>query len=150
MGRQVNFYQHPEDLRAFEAMLRKRADILILRHAWRSAAPEVEPDLVASLPSDSQGRDARIVLIARPEDMAALVVTHREKLGYWTTDIRNSPVIEFTRCVLGAGSISPGRLYFVDNGKTTEFIKLAESLFRWIKRRYSHPDGKDFSSIVGL
>jgi hypothetical protein len=149
MSRQVNFYQHPEDLRAFAEMLRKRSDIRILKHAWSSTEPEEELDLLGSLPCGSQSCDARMALIVRPEDMSALVVTHRESLGYWTADIRNSPVIEFTRCVFHAGSITPGRLYFVDHGKVIEFIKLGESLFRWIKSRYSRPTGRGFQFYRG-
>jgi hypothetical protein len=139
MGRQVNFYMHPNDLLEFEADLRSRSTIYLLQSKWPSSEPCYVSSTHLKLGQRLDLTDLTVYL-CRQEDAKHLAVQHRSSLGYWTVDIRLSPVLEFWRSYFDGKVLKRGRLYYKPEGRTPGFVKWADSLIRRVRRTYIKED----------
>jgi hypothetical protein len=135
MGRQVNFYMHPEDLTEFEADLRSRSKIRLLSSKWSTARARYVPTAELVLPQ-RWDLDDLTVYICREEDAEQLLLEHPHTLGYWTVDIHASPVVEFWRCYFDGKVLKRGRLYYIPEGKPQQFVRWADALVRRVRSRY--------------
>ena len=135
MGRQVNFYMLPADLAKFEHILRARGDTFFVA----GCLPSPEVAIHNTLRTDW----LRTYLI-RGSDSAQATTIAVPAQGYWHVDALRSPVVEFDRCYYDGTVIGRGRLYFQPGfyadeqwvDKTSEFIRWADSLIRWVRRHY--------------
>ena len=77
-----------------------------------------------------------------------------EQKKYFVVNTQDSEVIEFSRCEYLNDRLQPGRLWFDDkcNGesKSLEFIKWANSIFRWTRRSFTYVEGFDFIGSQAL
>ena len=106
MGHQVNFYLDPRDTEQIESVLRSLGPMLVLH----SRSPRPEPKLLDHLTHEEQGQPWLFYHLVRPEHLGAVVLGHVPAQGYWTVDVLNSPVIEFTRCFFDGTILRRGRL----------------------------------------
>jgi hypothetical protein len=110
VGHQVNFYLAPTDTVALEQTIRTLGPLLVLH----SRSPGSEPRVLESVSIEENGQPWLFVVLVRPEDLQAVVTRHVPAQGYWTIDVVQSPVIEFTRCFFNGTLLRRGRLYYVD------------------------------------
>jgi hypothetical protein len=135
MGRQVNFYMHPDDLAEFEADLRSRWAVRFVPGKL-SSAQLVFLDTAKSGLHECRDRDDLHVYICRTEHAEFVRADHRPTLGYWAVDVYASPVLEFSRSSFDGRVLKRGRLYFIPEGKPREFVRWADAVIRRTRRRY--------------
>ena len=135
MGRQVNFYMHPDDLTEFEADLRSRSKIRLLSSKWSTAQARYLPTAELILP-ERWDLDDLAVYICREEDAEYFVMQHRPVLGYWTVDIHASPVLKFSRSYFDGKVLKRGRIYYIPEGKPLDFVRWADALIRRVRSSY--------------
>lgn len=140
MGRQVNFYMLPEDEKQFIEFVRSTGDIAV--YNWKNETPY--PPEILEFPPPFSVPSSFDYCIFNKSLGSAVKTTFIEKQGYYTIDMTNSLVIEFSRCGLKNNKLREGRIWaefkiVVGNsfqGKEEEFLKWYQKIARWIKRNY--------------
>jgi len=94
MGRQVNFFLHPDDQHEFDSLLGSSGDVLFLPYYYHSKAISTLSDSVVR---DIKKEGRRVYLI-RTSDLPKMKLEHIEKFGYWLIKDNELPVLHFDRC----------------------------------------------------
>lgn len=135
MGRQIQIYLTPADLRHFEEELRAKVDLVSLN--YRSEGPH--PSLAPSFEIQEMGKTWLTLFLCRPEDVAALRFREVSAQGYWTVDVLSQPVLEFSRPYFDGAVVRRGRLYYQPGDYSTdgswhkkpaEFVRWADAVLR--------------------
>jgi hypothetical protein len=144
MGRQVNFYMHPDDLAEFEAMLNARGQICFLERRSSTPATVTRQGLAADQPKEPPL--AYLVQEHHLSNVRTIVIGEE----FYVVDVHQSPVVELMPSVYDGDVLGRGRLYFLPGhydgndqyvNKPGDFLKWADSLLRWIRRHYRrHPE----------
>ena len=157
MGRQINFYLHPDDYCDFEDMLKKSGDVLFLPYFHFDKSVRIIPK---TIPLDIKKEGSRVYVV-RQSDIGQIETHSIEKFGYWLIADNNAPVLHYDRCSFSADTIHRGRLYFepkfVRNmewvSKPIDFINWSDNIIKNARRlltRYRFDmDGWYFSEYVG-
>jgi hypothetical protein len=82
MGRQINFYLHPDDQHDFDTMLKSRGDIVVVPYHHYSDKVSTVPDTIVK---DITKEGSRVYLL-RPEDFKELRLKYFEKRNLWFID----------------------------------------------------------------
>lgn len=151
MGKQVRFYMTHEDEKNFLASI---SDIAPVRLIYKTFTEPLHMELQSFAPVGHCGgnfhpsyfQNAYLCLVnatlaAPPKVNSSPQHSHR------SVDLAESEVVEFTRCKLDKGQYKPshtwlssGRLWFaeqtMDGRKSDAFIKWANSLLKWVRRKY--------------
>ena len=139
MGRQINFFLHPDDQSEFDKLVKSCGDVVMIPYYhYQEKVSIVETSVV----TDREKNGNRIYLV-RPQDLECLQLEYFEKFNYWLVDDTNAPVIEFDISLLIDNYITRGRLYFKtdyleDNqliNKPEDFIKWGDKLLRTFRRK---------------
>jgi hypothetical protein len=157
MGRQINFYLHPDDFQEFEDLLKASGDIVLLPYFhFDNKLSTVD----TTIPIDIKSEEKRIYLV-RHEDLNQIRLQHIEKFGYWLVDDNHLPVLHYDRCHFENNKLIRGRLYFQPSyvneigwvNKSEEFIFWADSIIRTARRKLKKYKfdmrGWSFSEYVG-
>lgn len=157
MGRQINFYMHPNDEAEFVQRRCKDCKFLLTRH------PTPEPQWLDEIPAFGHvGRQfswqhSSKVLLGKPELGPPLRARFIKEQGYFIVDSSSSEneLVEFSRCELAGGELSSGRLWFNPyfwlppkyevQPKSAEFVRWANSLLGWIRRHYSRNEFGEYT-----
>ena len=138
MGRQVNFYMHPEDEIEFVNRRCKECRFLLTRQVTSQL------DWLKEIPRF--GKDSYEVFIGRPGQLSIGSARRVEGQPYCLVDASRYELVEFCRSRLDSDGLTRGRLWF-DPGptfegtaKSEEFVRWAGSLLNWIRRHYSRND----------
>lgn len=139
MGRQINFFLHPDDNKDFEVLLKSFGDIVFL--------PYYHHDNKVSTIEDTQIHDivkegTRVYLV-RPEDIKDVKLTYIAKFNYWLVEDTGSPVLHFDRCTFNENKIQRGRLYFHPQSvkdmtwlkKSDDFVNWADNIIKTVRRK---------------
>ena len=157
MGRQVNFYLHPNDYLEFENTLRACGNFVFLPYFHYSTEIRV---VDTTIPIDLNREGTRVYLIQK-EDLKQVKLEHIEKFNYWLVADRDLPVLHYDRCDFDKCRIVRGRLYFQTSfvrdmqliSKPAEFVKWADKVIRKVRSnliRYEFDmGGWGFSEYVG-
>jgi len=157
MGRQINFYLHPDDYQEFEDLLKASDDIVLLPYYHYDNQVRTVDN---TLPADIIKEGTRIYLVRR-SDLKEIKLNHIEKFGYWLVSDTNLPVLHYDRCNFENNKIIRGRLYFQpsfvqDNqwvNKSEDFVRFADNVLKTARRklkRYKFDmGGWEFSEYVG-
>lgn len=150
MGRQINFFLHPDDQKDFNDFLKSFDDICFLSYYHKTENPTIIDD---TLIRDHVKEGSRVHLI-RKQDIKDIRFQFIEKFGYWLIDNNSSPVLDFDRCITWENDLRSGRLYFqpkfVENlqwvEKNTDFVKWSDFVIsktrRYFKKyRYKYENG---------
>lgn len=135
MGRQVNFYMHPEDEAEFVKRRCNECRFLLRRQAV--------PDLEWLDEIPDAGPDSWQAMIGRPDLGGPTRARPVGGQSYFLVDAFGYELVEFTRSCLSGGELTRGRLWFdpvstfEGTRKSTEFERWATSLLAWIRRYYS-------------
>lgn len=140
MGRQIQLYLVPEDVKSLEAVLRQRHVQLV---AWSS--PDASPSILnTSVTRNEHGFRSHCYLV-RPHDVENLQLEHVPERGYWTISPYCPQVIEFNGGFFDGKMLRRGRLFYQTeyldaNGlwvkNPEDFTKWAESISRLVKKRF--------------
>jgi hypothetical protein len=130
MGRQINFFLHPDDQNDFNDFLNSFDDICFLSYYHKTGNPTIIDD---TLIRDHLKEGSRVHLI-RKQDLNEIRFLFIEKFNYWLIDNNASPVLDFDRCITWESDLRSGRLFFqpkfVENmqwiEKKTDFIKWSD------------------------
>ncbi|PKP46724.1 MAG: hypothetical protein CVT94_13765 [Bacteroidetes bacterium HGW-Bacteroidetes-11] len=128
MGRQINFFLHPDDQDYFDKLLKSFGDVVLL--------PYYHFDNKISTTADTKVRDiekegSRIYLV-RPEDFKDIKLVHIKTFNYWLVDDNSLPVLHFDRSVYRDNSIHRGRLYFQPQFlENMEWVKKSDDFVNW-------------------
>ena len=130
MGRQINFFLHPDDQNDFNDFLNSFDDICFLSYYHKTDNPTIIND---TLIRDHIKEGIRVHLI-RKRDLNEIRFRFIEKFNYWLIDNNLSPVLDFDRCISLENDLRRGRLYFqpkfVENlvwvEKKTDFVKWSD------------------------
>jgi hypothetical protein len=158
MGKQVQFYMTHEDEKNFLASI---SDLAPVRLIYMTFTEPLHMELQSFAPVGHSGgnfhpnyfQNANLCLVnatlgTRPK------VNSSPQHSYRSVDLAESEVVEFTRCKLDRGQYKPsqtwlssGRLWFaeqtMDGKKSDAFIKWANSLLKWVRRKYER-DAKGY------
>ena len=137
MGRQVNFFMHPDDLPPLEAELRERWNLLFFPRSVDRAP--IEP--LETLKLDFSGlapRDERVyaVLCSKYDAEYGFVCHYNARWRRFMICVQSSPVVEFHRSYLEGDTMLSGRMYFVPQSDPPDFTKWADAALRWVRRQY--------------
>ena len=139
MGRQVNFFLHPDDQKDFDLLLKSFGDVVILPYYhFENKISTVEDTLIKN-----EGKEANLVYLVRSEDFKLMKLWHIEKFNYWLLKDNELPVLHFTRCSFDGNELHRGRLYFqpqyAENMqmviKSEDFIQWADNIIKVVRRR---------------
>ena len=143
---QINFYLMPDDAIEMDTYLRQN-DLILLAQPM----PDCNLISVDSLQSlafkDLKIRSVKY--IARREDKEKIKLEFVETQNHYVIDVLNSPVIEiWFPSFLNKEKRKRGRVYYVKTYldreskkevlKNSEFLKLAEDFFKWIRRNFKN------------
>ena len=157
MGRQINFYLHPDDYQEFEDLLKASGDIVLLPYFhFDNQVRTVD----TTIPVDIKSEETRIYLV-RQQDLNQMKLQHIEKFGYWLIDDNYLPVLHYDRCRFDNNKIIRGRLYFQPSfveeiqwvDKSEEFVSWSDSVIKTARRKLKKykfdMGGWSFSEYVG-
>ena len=139
MGRQINFYLHPDDYKEFEDLLKASGNIIFLPYFhYDGKVSTVE----TTIPVDLKKERARIYLV-RQQDLMKIELHHIEKYGYWLIEDNHLPVLHYDRCSFENDKIIRGRLYFQPSfindmqlvNKSEDFVIWADNIIKTIRRK---------------
>lgn len=139
MGHQVNFYLDPNDTADIEKELRGIEPLVILH----SRSTTSKPRAVGSLSFEENNQPWLFFYLVRPTELSSVKTNHVPAQGYWTIDVIESPVVEFTRCFFDGKILRRGRVHYVDGfyrpdgswaAKSEQFEKWAKSVLSRTKR----------------
>jgi hypothetical protein len=157
MGRQINFYLHPNDYMDFEDLLRKSGDVSFLPYYHSQNAIQT---IEGTIPVDIKKEGTRVYVV-RQTDVRQVEFTHIEKFDYWLVADTQSPVLHYDRCHFQSDKIIRGRLYFEPQfvrdmqwvNKSEDFVRWADDVIRTARRRLKKykfdMGGWYFSEYVG-
>jgi hypothetical protein len=150
VGKQVNFFMHPDDLAEFDAWLRNRDETVVLADCSQTPMPQ----LLSSVSIGRMGEESLRVFLVRSTDLPNVISRSIPNRGYLIDGLR-SPVVEFSRCYFDDKLLRRGRLYY-DPGfwdekkqwktKVAAFSRWADAILRRIRSAYKT---KQSSSYVG-
>jgi hypothetical protein len=157
MGRQINFYLHPDDYQEFEDLLKASGDVVFLPYYhFDNQVRKVDN----TIPIDIKSEGTRIYLV-RPLDLKQIELQHIEKFGYWLVADNHLPVLHYDRCSFDNNKIIRGRLYFQPSyvneigwvNKSEEFVNWADNIIKTTRRKLKKykfdMGGWSFSEYVG-
>ncbi|MCB1159964.1 MAG: hypothetical protein H7A25_09430 [Leptospiraceae bacterium] len=150
---QINFYMTDEDILEIDNYL--KAQGLVIISAYHSEKEiKVLPSLLVS-ENDKPIQKNRLILLQ--EDLPHLKPGYIETKEMYNVDIMDSPVIEFSPGGIKENKFYRGRLYYVKDilnkkgqseEKNAEFLKIASSLFRWIKKHFKNAKLQGFEDFL--
>src|SRR5271154_6143281 len=107
MGRQVNFFLHPDDQLSFDLVLRSFGDTVLLPYYHHNnKISTVEDTLIRDIRKEGD----RIYLV-RKEDFKDIKLRYVSNFDYWLIEDNGLPVLHFDRCIFRDNKIHRGRLY---------------------------------------
>ena len=150
MGRQINFFLHPDDQKDFDNLLRSFNDICFLAYYNKSGTPTIIHDTIIS----DQWKEGSRVHLIRKQDLKNVKLTYIEKFNYWLIDNSSSPVLDFDRCVSYDNDLREGRLYFQPKylvnhhwiEKDVDFVKWSDSIIVKVRKYFNKKKYKFDSS----
>ncbi len=139
MGRQINFFLHPDDQDDFDKLLKSFGDVVLLPYYHFNNKIFTAADTIVR---DIKKEGSRIYLV-RPEDFMDIKLVHIEKFNYWLVDDNSLPVLHFDRSIYRDNTIHRGRLYFqpqfVENmewvKKSDDFVNWADKIIKTVRRK---------------
>jgi len=141
MGRQVNFYMLPDDIAAYEQVLKAEGNVCFLEEM--TPTPQIRIIDTLAVP-ETKNRRLRVYL-AQEGDLSGIVTEEVPTQQYWLIDVVQSLAVEFDRSYYNGQILGRGRLYFQTGyydsndqciDKPEEFVRWADRLLRWIRRHY--------------
>ncbi len=130
MGKQVNFYAVPDDINALiEFVVTKKGGCCLSPRAGTGRKPILEQFAAPVIPDKGP-----FVWLARTVDLNALTIEKHPVHGYWEVSQSKSPVIECRFPVVRDGELPSSRLWFQTDSVTSEFVKWADSINRWVRK----------------
>ena len=157
MGRQINFYLHPNDYQEFENLLKATGDIIFLPYFHYDGKVRT---IDTTIPVDIRKEGERIYLVRR-QDLKQIELEHIEKFGYWLLADNRLPVVHYDRCGFDNEKIIRGRLYFQPSfvkdmqwvNKSEDFVSWADNTIKAARRKLKiykfDMGGWGFSEYVG-
>ncbi len=138
MGRQINFFLHPEDQPLFDIFFKDFGDLLILPYYHHSNKVSIISDTIVG---DHRKEGIRVYLI-RKKDFKSIKLKYIQKFDYWLVD-DNSPILHFDRCILRDNKILKGRLYYQPRyadkknwfDKPEDFVLWADKIIKNTRRK---------------
>jgi len=141
MGRQVNFYMHPDDIADYEQVLKADGNVCFLEEP--TPTPQIKIRQTLAVPET--GKRWIDLYLARESDLPHIVVKHVPVQDYWLIDVVRSLAVQFDTSYYNGEVLGRGRLYFQTGyydsndqciDKPEEFVRWADRLLRWIRRHY--------------
>ena len=148
MGRQINFFLHPDDQENFDTLLKSFGEVVLI--------PYYHHDKKISTVDDTIVRDEKIegsrIYLVRQADFKDIKLEYYSNYNYWLVADNKSPVLHFDRSIFKGNKIYRGRLYFqpqfVDNmqwiKKSDAFVNWADNIIKTVRRKlkkYKHKMG---------
>ncbi len=162
MGRQINYFMHPDDEAEFINFIKSTADICFITRPQRG--PNLE--ILDSISSASlQGHWGSVYILWNRYRSDVKIDLIEE--GHWHINT-NSPLIEFGLCYYDKVILRRDRLYFITSyyNEDSELIKMPEEFLKWgsriiswIRKNYSKdpitgfymsPAAADFKASGGI
>lgn len=151
MGKQVRFYMTHEDEKNFLASISDLAPVRLIYKTFTESSPM---ELESFAPVGHSGgnfhpdyfQNAYLCLVNATLGTVPKVNSSPQH-SYRSVDPAESEVVEFLRCKMSKGQYKPsqtwlsaGRLWFteqtMEGRKSDAFIKWANSLLKWVRRKY--------------
>ncbi|TKK64045.1 hypothetical protein FC093_23395 [Ilyomonas limi] len=157
MGRQINFFLHPDDQPSLDKLLKSFGKIILLPYYHHDNKISTVEDTIVR---DVKKEGARIYLV-RQEDFKEIKLEHISKFNYWLVADNKLPVLHFDRSIFKDNKIHSGRLYFqpqfADNmqwiKKSDTFINWADNIIKTVRRKlkkYKHKMGNyEYTGYLG-
>lgn len=157
MGRQINFFLHPDDQKDFETILTSTCEVSFLPYYHFDNKVRTIHDTIIN---DFKKEGKRVYVVRHP-DLIHIRLQHIEKFGYWLVDDNELPVLHYDRCIFENNKITSGRLYFQPQfvrdmqwvPKSDEFVNWADNLIKTARRKLKKykfdMGGWSYSEYVG-
>ena len=139
MGRQVNFFLHPDDQENFDTLLKSFGNVILVSYYHYDNKISTVSDTIIR---DLKKEGSRIYL-ARQVDFKDIKLEYFTNFNCWLVADNQLPVLHFDRSVFKGNKIHSGRLYFqtqfVDNmqwvKKPDDFINWADNIITTVRRK---------------
>ncbi|MBL8213735.1 MAG: hypothetical protein JNK87_23655 [Bryobacterales bacterium] len=139
MGRQIQIYFSPEDVRMFENAAKEQLGGVVLAHRQ----PASQAESIRSTVSKNADGVWSFGYLVRAQDLGGVVLRHIPAQGYWVVDETRSPVVELDGGFDDGTILRRGRLYFQkgfygENGQWIDkpqiFLEWAEEILKLAKK----------------
>ena len=149
MGRQVNFFLHPDDQQEFDDFLKTFDEIVFIPYYHRTDKLTFISDTIVN----DYVKEGIRVYLARKSDLNKIRLDYIATQEYWLIN-SDSPVLEFDRSIFRENTILSGRLYFqtkfVENmvwvDQPADFVKWSDNIIK-SARRNLNKFKRDFGSF---
>lgn len=139
MGRQINFFLHPDDQEDFDKLLKSFGEVVLFRdYNYSNKVNTVQDTLIRDIDKEKN----RVYLI-RPEDFKDIPLEYVKNYDYWYVKSNSLPVLHFDRSVYRDKKIQRGRLYFEPKyvndigwvNKPDDFIIWADKILKTVRNK---------------
>lgn len=150
---QINFYLTSEDILEIEEYIKER-QILIIPQPQYSKELQFSNSLT-EYDGKKLWSDKYLVL---KENVDLVLTNHIDTQNYYLVNVLDSPVIEFSNCIIKNNIMSRGRIYYTKTTydkegnlleKPASFLQTTHDLFKWIKKRFK-PNKDSVSTMAGM
>jgi hypothetical protein len=154
-SKQINFYLTQDDISKFDNYIKENNLLLIGK-----PSPEKKILFADSLLSEYSGihKLRGHKYIVRPEDVDLVTLKFIENQNHYVVDVMNSPVVEIWCSNITNESKKPDRIYYIKDAllknpsrtipKSPEFLKMADDLFRWIRKNFKNANLPGFERDI--
>ncbi len=140
-GKQINFYLTETEIKRIEEYLRKE-NILVLGNLMHTSEPILLDTLITSKPS--------FIKYLVPSNLKKEVITkYIDTQSYYLIDFFSSPVVEFSLPISKEKNIlKRGRIYFLKENSNLDFLKFADTFFKWFKKTFRNIKLQNYEDIL--
>ena len=151
---QINFYFTKEDILEIEEYIRERKMLIIPQPLYTK-----ELNFSHSLTEYDGKRIWSDKYLVLEKDKNSVITKYIDTQNYYLVDVLDSPVIEFSNCIIKNNIMSRGRIYIVKNtydksglsvDKPSEFLQTASELFKWIKKHFKPKNTSKYPPIPNM
>ena len=152
MGRQIQIYFSPEDVKSLEKAATEQLGAVVLPRYLLSN--RLSPN-VTTIRENDEGVVSSGYL-GRAQDFGKIVLRHIPAKGYWIIDCNRSPIVELSGGFYDGKILRRGRLYYQKGfygeddqwvNKAQDFLDWAEKVFK-LAKKISRRD-KELSAYIG-
>ena len=138
MGRQVNFFLHPDDQQEFDTFLKTFDDLILISYYHHSDKLNLISDTIVR---DFISEGTRVYL-ARQSDLSKITLNYIAPQKYWLVN-SHSPTLDFDRSIFRENTIQSGRLYFQPKfvkdmqwvDQPADFVKWSDNIIKAARKK---------------
>ena len=154
-SKQINFYLMPEDISEINKYIQEKNLVIYNNYSINANLQKLDSLLQTKI----IGKISVIKYVTIESLVKEIKNEFIEKQKYYSIDVISSPVVEFfiPKNILQNNIIHSGRVYYIHScynsqniltSKPEAFLKMAEELFKWIKKNFRNTKFPGFETFL--